>query len=114
MVSASSLHHSGTGRRGRHTLAVAVVFLLIVFGGAIWQWNTATETAAACGAVSGLLGMVVGAYVGADVASASLDRLEQARRDAEAARARAEMRALRLAGAMDPGWADTLLREPAP
>lgn len=96
---------------GVFVIVAAFVLLLAVSATAMWKWDTVGEVVAVVGALAGILGAVVGAYVAIDVASAGHERLERARWDAEDARARAELRALRLAGAADPLQAEALLAQ---
>jgi hypothetical protein len=83
--------------------------VLIVSLAAMWRWSTAQEVSAVAGAITGLVGTVVGAFFGVQVGSAGAEQAERARQEAEHARARAEMRALRLAGSSDPARAESVL-----
>ncbi len=90
-------------------IVVAFVFLLGVAAAAIWKWSRAPEASALVGSVAGLVGAVVGAYFGMRAGAAGSAQVERARQDAENARARAELRALRLAGVTDPERAHAAL-----
>lgn len=98
--------------RLRYGLAVILAGFLLVLSvslAAMWKWNLAQEVAVVTGAVAGLVGTVVGAYFGIQVGAAGSEHVERARRDAENARSRAEIRALRLAGSSEPAHAAAAL-----
>jgi hypothetical protein len=106
---------SGNFDQRRHSAAPAALalsaflFLIVIALGAMWKWNNVTDAAVIIGASVGLVGTIVGVFLGIEVARLRVEDVEQARRDAEEARARAELRALRLAGSLDPARAETLL-----
>jgi hypothetical protein len=87
----------------------AFVFLIVIATVAMWKWNSVTDAAVIIGASVGLVGTIVGVFLGIEVARLRVEDVERARRDAEEARARAELRALRLAGSLDPARAESLL-----
>lgn len=110
MVNAGSV--SNEILRLRSAIAVilaAFAALVAVSAGAMWKWSDVTDVVAVVGVIDGVVGVIVGSYVGSVLACANLEHAEQARRDAEEARARAEMRALRLAASTDPVRAESLL-----
>jgi hypothetical protein len=110
MVNDSSCNDKIARRRVGLVMAVPTCLLLIgVATAAISRWGLVPLVATLVGTVAGAIGSVVGACVAAEIARASIDRAECARRDAEHARARAEMRTLRLAGSMEPIRAESLL-----
>jgi hypothetical protein len=87
----------------------AFLFLVLLAAGAMWKFNNVTDAAVIMGASVGLVGTLVGVFLGLEVARMRVEDVQQARRDAEDARARAELLALRLAGSLDPARAESLL-----
>jgi hypothetical protein len=102
-------HDTWRSRCGLQAILWGFLLILLVAVGAMWRWTAAADVAAVTGVTAGLVGTVVGAFLGAHAGAAGLEQVERARRDAETARARAEMRALRLAGSLEPGRAMSLL-----
>jgi len=98
--------------RTRDGVRIVIAAFALVFATAAvstWKWSTPQDVAAVLGAITGMIGTILGAFLGLQAGAVSSAQVERARRDAEAARARAELRALRLAGANRPADAEAVL-----
>jgi hypothetical protein len=96
-------------RQGVRIIFAAFALVFAMGGASMWKWSSPQDVAAVLGAVSGMIGTLVGAFFGVHAGAVGSAQAERARRDAEAARARAELRALRLAGASEPVHAEAVL-----
>jgi hypothetical protein len=85
--------------------------VLIVWGGATWKWSSSADVTIIVSVVTGLVGTQVGVFFGIQLGAMACESADRARRDAEAARTRAELRALRLAGSTEPLRAESILTD---
>lgn len=96
-------------RDGVRIVLAAFALLFGIAAASTWKWGASQDVAAVLGAITGMIGTVLGAFLGLQAGAACSAQVERARRDAEDARARAELRALRLAGASQPADAEAVL-----
>ena len=89
-------------RYGFWIIILGFVLVTIVFLTAILKWTTASDVATVVGSVTGVVGTIIGAFFGVQVGSAGKEK-------AETARNQAEDRVMRLAAALNPAEAKSIL-----
>jgi hypothetical protein len=87
---------------GFWAVVVGLVLVAVVFLAAIARWTAASDVTAVVGSITGVVGTVVGAFFGVQVGSAGKEK-------ADAERKIAEDKALRMASALQPDAAATVL-----
>jgi len=86
-------------------VVIGIVAVLAAYAVAFWQWDSATDAAAALAPITAVIGALVGAFFGLQVGT-------EGREKAQAAKDREAEKVQRLAAAMDPQAARQVLGMP--
>lgn len=86
-------------------VVIGIVAVLVAYAIAVWQWNKATDVAAALAPITAVIGALVGSFFGLQVGAEGRENAQQAR-DKEAEKVQ------KLAAAMDPEVARHILGVP--